>query len=292
MYLSIKLNRIKLFLFSIILAIATCVGFILLNSDIVSAMNDGSNEYIELPIIMYHGITRNPKKQGRFVISEEEFESDLKYLKENGYKTIFMKELISYVYEDKPLPEKPIIITFDDGYYNNYLYGFPLAKKYESKIVISPIGYCTDQYTQNGNKNPNYAHISWDNINEMIKSGYVEIQNHSYNMHCNTKGRNGCKKKRGESSQHYEEVLDDDLIKMQNLMKEKTGTVPNTFTYPFGAVSKDSVKIIKGLGFKATLGCENKTNKIYKKPDCLYGLFRYIRPSGPSSEEYFNKRLK
>lgn len=292
MYLSIKLNRIKLFLFSITLAMATCVGFILVNSDIVSAMNDGSNEYIELPIIMYHGITRNPKKQSRFVISEEEFESDLKYLKENGYKTIFMKELISYVYEDKPLPEKPIIITFDDGYYNNYLYGFPLAKKYESKIVISPIGYCTDQYTQNGNKNPNYAHISWDDINEMIKSGYVEIQNHSYNMHCNTKGRNGCKKKRGESNQHYEEILDNDLIKMQNLMKEKTGTVPNTFTYPFGAVSKDSVKIIKGLGFKATLGCENKTNKIYKKPDCLYGLFRYIRPSGPSSEEYFNKRLK
>lgn len=93
-------------------------------------------EGIQLPIIMYHSMLRNGS--GEYTISPETFEEDLRYLKDNGYTTIYMQDLLDYINKQVPLPEKPIMLTFDDGYYNNYLYAYPLAKKYESKIVISP----------------------------------------------------------------------------------------------------------------------------------------------------------
>ena len=140
-------------------------------------------EGCELPIIMYHGLLKEEARQGKYVLSPARFESDLKYLKENGYHTVVVQDLIDYVEKGVPLPEKPVMLTFDDGYYNNYYYAFPLLEEYDAKIVISPICRYTDEYSQAEDAHPNYSHITWDNINEMIDSGRVEIQNHSYNMH-------------------------------------------------------------------------------------------------------------
>ena len=65
-----------------------------------------------------------------------------------------------------------------------------------------------------------------------------------------------------------------------------------TFVYPFGAISDASLPILKELGFQATLTCEEKINYITKDADCLYGLGRYLRPAGMSSEEYFKNILR
>lgn len=293
MHISIHINKKSACLGYLVLGIISIVGIILIGVNVIPSSSNVTEECLDLPILMYHGILKNPKKQKRFIVTESTFESDLKYLNDNGYNTIFMNDLVDYVYNDKKLPNKPIIITFDDGYYNNYLYAFPLLKKYKCKMVLSPIGICVDQYSENGDKNPNYAHVSWDDINEMIKSGYVEIQNHTYNMHKNSCGRNGCKKKRGETPAVYRGVLIEDVMKAQDEIIENTGTTPTTFTYPFGAVSNASVQILKEMGFRATLGCENKMNKIYKNnKDCLYGLRRYIRPGGISTKEYFENKIK
>lgn len=249
-------------------------------------------EGVPLTIIMYHGMLKDSKYQGKYVISPEQFESDLKYLKDHGYTTVTMADLFSYVDGDVSLPEKPIMLTFDDGYYNNYLYAYPLAQAYESKIIISPIGYYTDQFSQTEEVNANYSHMTWKQIKEMMDSGYVEFQNHSYNLHASKKGgRLGSKKLAGESLEAYTQMLTEDLSKMQREMTANTGYTPNTFVYPFGAVSKDSLPIIKSLGFQATLTCESQINYITKDPECLFGLGRYLRPSGVSSEKYFGKQL-
>ena len=97
-------------------------------------------EAVQVPIIMYHGLLKEEKKQGRYVISPDLFEQDLKYLQENGYTTIVMADLLEYVYNGKDLLVNPVMITFDDGYYNNYLYAYPLLKQYNSRMVLSPIG--------------------------------------------------------------------------------------------------------------------------------------------------------
>ena len=122
---------------------------------------------IQLPIIMYHGILKDTKRQGKYVISPELLESDMKYLKENGYTPVFMQDVIDYVKNGTPLPEKPIILSFDDGYYNNYAYAFPLAQQYDMKLVIAPIIAKTEEYSRANEENANYGHITWDNMKEM-----------------------------------------------------------------------------------------------------------------------------
>lgn len=241
------------------------------------------DDEICVPILMYHEV--KPAKSGKDAITPAELESDLKYLKAKNYTAINMTDLISYVTAGTPLPEKPIIISFDDGYYNNYVYTFPLIQKYNTKIVLSIIGKSTDDFTCDPAKNLDYTHLSWAQINEMIDSGLVEIQNHSYNMHQCTKARYGCARNRGESALHYEEALSTDLMKLQNEILLFTGTVPNTFTYPYGKVSEDSVPIIKKLGFKASLSCDYGVNIVTRDTSCLYGLKRICRVHGVSAQK-------
>ena len=239
---------------------------------------------IEVPILMYHSILRSTNTHGNYIISEAAFEADLKYLKDNGYTTVVMQDLIDYVYKGKTLPEKPVVLTFDDGYFNNFFYAFPLLQKYNSKAVLSIIGYYTDLYTKTPDENPSYSHVTWNDVKKMMDSGLVDMQNHSYNLHTTDKGRNGSKKKKGESDAQYKAMLTEDLGKLQDCFKTNTGYTPNTFTYPFGSVSNASFDIIKEMGFKASLSCESGMNTITRDPECLYMLKRYLRTPKKSAE--------
>lgn len=281
-----KNNPFKLLL-PIIMIIMLFAGLIFITPSILQA-STSEGETVQLPILMYHGVLKSSKSQGKYVISSDDFEQDLKYITENGYQTILVSDLIRYVYEGAELPPKPIMITFDDGYYNNYLYAYPLLQKYNCKMVISPICKYTEEYSKTEDTNPNYAHVNWDNLNEMIASGLVEVQNHSYNLH-KTGKRLGTKKLNGESEEQYKKLLTDDISKAQDAIYEKTGIAPTAFTYPFGAVSKSSIPIIKEMGFKATFYCENKTNHIGRNPEHLFGLCRYLRPGGVSSAQFFKE---
>ena len=274
-----KLAHILLFLFVLIFIFVLLFSFVFANSD----------EYIKVPIIMYHSILKDPARSNKYTITPAVLEEDLKYIKANGYETITISDLISYVYADKPLPPKPIILTFDDGHYNNYGYLYPLLEKYDMKAVISIVGSYTDKFSETDEANLNYSYIRWKDINELISSGRIEFQNHTYNLHDNTHGRIGAKKKNGESDDEYKKILEEDINKLQNEFKENTGYVPTCFTYPFGGISNSSLDIIKELGFKASLSCEEGINKITKNPNSLYLLKRYNRPSYGSTYNIFKK---
>ena len=130
---------------------------------------------VPLPIIMYHEV--KPDKSGKDAIQPWELESDLRWLAENGYTTVVMADVIAYVRDGTPLPEKPIVLSFDDGYYNNYVYVLPLLRQYAARIVFSLLGRNTDDFTEWPSESIDYAHVTWDQLNEMLASGLVEVQN-------------------------------------------------------------------------------------------------------------------
>lgn len=248
------------------------------------------NESATVVILMYHSLLKDPARHGKYVVSPDLFESDLKYLKELGYSFVGIQELIDFVYSGAPLPKKSVVITFDDGYYNNYLYAYPLLEKYDAKMVISVIGKYTDLY--DGEKpNAYYSHVTWDMINEMLASGRVEIGNHTYSMHTNGE-RRGSKKIKGETDEHYSKILTEDIGKLQAEMFEHTGTYPSVYTYPFGAISNASFGIIADMGFLASLSCAEKPSTVTRgKPESLRCLGRFLRPTKISSADFFEKKI-
>lgn len=265
------------------------VAFIIMftGAFIYTSVKATNKDLVYVPIIMYHSILKS--QSGDYIIHPDTLEEDLKYIKENGFATITMTDLINYVYKDCPLPEKPIIITFDDGHYNNLTYAVPLLEKYGMVAVISIVGKYTDSYSESDEANPNYSYLRWKDIQQLTGSNVVEFQNHTYDLHNNTYKRKGCMKNKSESKKEYEVMLYSDIYKLQQEFEYNVGYIPNTFTYPFGAISKDSLNIIKKLGFKASLSCNEGINAITKNPECLYQLKRFNRPGYISTYQFFNK---
>lgn len=253
-----------------------------------STKNKADNDEVFLPIIMYHSILKDQKLQNDYTISPTLMENDLKYLTSSGYTTVTVDDLINYVYHGKKLPEKCIMLTFDDGYYNNYYYAYPLLKKNKCKAVISPIASMTEKFTQTQDISVSYGHISNDDIKEMVRSGYVEIQNHSYDMHT-LKPRKGVSRKQGESFDNYKKAITDDITKAQNYLENVTGEKPSCFVYPFGAKCNSTEEIVRELGFVCTLTCTEKPNVITRDKESLFELGRYRRDYKESIESLLKR---
>ena len=242
---------------------------------------------VELPVIMYHSIyTDSPSE---YAVSPEQIENDLKWLSEKGYKSVSAQNLCDYVFNNKTLPEKSVMITLDDGYYNNLPVLVPLLEKYDMCAVVSIVGKYTNEYAEKDPNNLNYSYLTWYDVNELIKSGRIEIGNHTYDMHSLYNGRKGCAKNAYESEENYVSAVSADISLMQEKIKENTGISAFVFAYPFGAVSPECRPVLRENGFLVTLTCRETVNYINHNPKCLLGIGRFNRSGLYSTEEFMRK---
>lgn len=133
-------------------------------------------------VLMYHHLAPKPDPANYgLIIDPEEFESQVAYLKDNAYYTPNLQELAAFVAGEAPLPEKSVVITFDDGYESNYLYAFPILQKYGLRAVIFPIG---NEVRLDGANPPGWhTYLSEEQMREMHASGLIEFGSHTYAMH-------------------------------------------------------------------------------------------------------------
>ena len=250
-----------------------------------TAMVSGENDEVRLPIIMYHSILKDKARAGKFVLSPTAFASDLDYLKAHGYETVNVTDLVRYVDGLASLPKKPVMLTFDDGHFNNYQYVYPLLKERGMKAVVSVIGIQTERFTETGQENPYWSYLTLDRLREMQQEGVFEIQNHSYDLHEND-ARRGCLRMRGENLSSYRALLLEDTEQAQTLFLEQDLPMPIAYVYPFGMYSRETEEVIKSLGFLSTMTCEERINIIRRDQESLYRLGRYNRPAGISSRKF------
>lgn len=240
-----------------------------------------------VPIIMYHSIIKDESRTGEYVITPTELEKDMIYLKDNGYTPVFINDLIRYVKYGGELPEKPVVLTFDDGTYNYKTYLLPLLEKYGFKASVSIVGSYADAACEEAEPDPAYSCLDWQDIGELRSSGLVEICNHSYDMH-RLDGRRGVSRLDGETYEDYRRVFLNDATKVQNLCDEHCGFKPNVYTYPFGIHCESARRLVKNMGFEASLGVEEKANYIIKGDEsCLFNLNRCNRSGFCSTEDFF-----
>lgn len=216
---------------------------------------------ISLPIVMYHSVCNIGV--GDYVVSPKLLEDDFAFLKERGYAAVFVNEVVDFVEKGGSLPEKPIVITFDDGFYNNCEYVLPLLKKYGFKAVVNIVGSFSERESGAKKRSRSYSYLKDTEIAEMSKSGLVETGNHSYAMH-SVKGRRGVSKKSGESDSEYEKIFTEDCVRCADFIKSACGVETKVFAYPFGSYSKSTPKLLKALGYKAALTCAEGVNRLKK----------------------------
>ncbi len=247
----------------------------------------GAQEGVRVPVLMYHSILKDSARQGKYVVSPTVLAADLDALQKRGYETVTVSDLLAYVQDGTPLPDKPVMITFDDGYYNNYVYAYPLLQQRGMRAVVSIIGSQTALYTEEGTENAYWSHLRLDRLAEM--QDVFEVQNHSWNLH--EYGERRGLRMRGETEASYESLLREDTEQTQALLTEAGLPAPQCYTYPFGACSEESERILKDMGFLCTLGCEERVNLVTRDAECLYEMGRFNRAAGESTEGYLSRAL-
>lgn len=110
-----------------------------------------SVESQKIPILLYHHILDGSEYEGdnAFILRTEDFDAHMQYLYENGYHTITLETLNRFLYEKEPVPEKSVMIQFDDGYYSNITLAYPILKKYGFTAIIFVITEDSEILPQN-----------------------------------------------------------------------------------------------------------------------------------------------
>lgn len=271
----------------IVLLVAIMFTLLIDICGIAHAQTDNT-ECIKLPILMYHSVLKS--KSGTYIVTPAQLEQDFKKIVENGYTAVTCDEVIDFVDGKGSLPEKPILITFDDGHYNNMYYALPLLKKYGLKAVLNVIGKFSDFSTSSGDiDNPNYSHVTWNEVAEISNGGTMEIGNHTYNMH-NYKPRFGMSQNYGETDEQYVNALKSDVGELQKILFEHTGKQCRVLAYPFGKYNTIAEQTLVEMGFRIMLTCNEGVSTITRgKPECLYKLKRINRSGLYDTATLMNK---
>lgn len=242
---------------------------------------------VSLPILMYHHISKSPSQWGKHVISPETFEGDLKYLSDQGYTTIGIEDLLAYVDQGKALPQKPVMITFDDGQLSFLEYAMPLLEKYDMRAMVAIVGSFADLYTKTPDRHVSYAHMNWEDLTKLSQTGRVDVESHTYDMHNLKGGRKGCRINWKEDPIHYKTAFLSDLQKNQKLITDATGIRPLAFIYPYGYFCDEAKKVLAQQGYRLAFTCTEQVNHLTGDPAELMDLCRFNRPNNVDRTTFF-----
>lgn len=195
-----------------------------------------------MPVLMYHHMVPDGQDCNAMTITPGKFRADLDIILAKGYTPVLPGELAA----GAPLPEKPILITFDDGYRSNYDLVYPILREYGVKACISIIVLMPDLPTDN--------FCTWEQLREMTDSGLVEVGSHSYRLHnlgedkgnYEKDGTNGVERRPGESDRDFQARVLDDIQKSHDRIAAELGSV-TCFAYPFGCTDPDAKALVDAL---------------------------------------------
>lgn len=182
----------------------------------------------KIPVLMYHSINHDPHDPGNILrVPKDKFAAEMKWLYDNGYKTISLDELYDYVENKKPVPEKTVVLTFDDGYEDNYQSALPVIEKYHFKATVFMISARIGD-SKNG-------YLTAPELKEMDKNG-MQIECHTVD-HLDLSTL---------SYSHQERELTDSKATLEKLL----GHPIDYLAYPSGKYDADTIAIAKKAGYK------------------------------------------
>lgn len=239
-------------------------------------INDGT----AVPIIMYHSVVKDPSLAGEYIITADELETDIKGLLARGYTPVFCSEIADFADGRGELPEKPVVLSFDDGCYNNFLYVLPLLEKYDVKATFAIVGEWCEQAASEEQPSPVYSYMDCDNLRTLVLSGRCELANHGFEMH-SLDGRRGMLQLDSESFEDYRRTLWGDLTRVKKMLEKCGQQRVDVLAYPYGFSSEQTEELTAQLGYRVTLSCEERISVVAVGDyGCLKRMGRFNRASG------------
>ena len=233
----------------------------------------------DVPVLMYHHFDEVPNDST--VITPATFERHLKLIRDEGFNTVTPEMLLDYVTKGVPLPENPVLITMDDGYYSNYSVAYPLLEKYGMKATVFPVGWCIGKSEYKDTGNPIIPHFGFDELREMLDSGVISIGSHTYDMHQSrlyetAEARPNVLPLPNESRERHLAALTADLNKYSELYRAQTGRDFLCLAYPEGAYNEDAESTVHAFGIQITFSTSTDRRNVICKGDVssLYALRR------------------
>ncbi|MCX7926709.1 MAG: polysaccharide deacetylase family protein [Candidatus Omnitrophica bacterium] len=213
------------------------------------------SQYV-IPILMYHSIKPEVERHDRISVSVASFERQMSFLVRNNYRVLTLEEVVDYLRNKKRLPLKTVAITFDDGHEDNFIYAFPIIKKYQIPVTVFLI---VDAIGKPG-------FLTEEQIRQMQDSGLVSFGSHTLSHPYLTELND-------------EEKIMQEICDSKNQLEDILGKPVIAFAYPFGRFNQKIKKMVQEKGY--LLAVASKPTRYY----CPYDFFalRRIRISETAS---------
>lgn len=214
--------------------------------EVVKPKYEGSVKYNDksVPVLMYHSleyVSSEPNNDLR--VPKEKFREQMKFLKDNGYNTLTMEELYEFFKDNKPIPEKSVVLTFDDGYLDNYTNGLPVLKEFGLKATVFVV---TDWVGTNN------SYMTLEQLKEMDANGF-DVQSHTL-----------AHKELDKLT--YEQQLKT-LKESKEFIEKNLNKKVTTICYPYGRYNSNTIKAAQEAGYviglKMVGGIANKSNGMF-----------------------------
>ena len=185
---------------------------------------------LKVPILMYHYISEPPDDADKYrkdlSVTPQDFEEQMTYLAQNGFESIDLYDLSLAIANKRELPEKPIVISFDDGYVDNYENAYPILQENGLKGTF----FVITQFIDEGRD----GYMTWENLEEMALAG-MRIESHS--------------KTHPDLSTAERDYVIYEVLGSQETIAAHIGYTPRYFCYPSGRYNEETMTILEELGF-------------------------------------------
>lgn len=204
-------------------------------------------------VLMYHRVSDKAGRKEKLRVSLDRFNRQMHYLYKHGYRTIPAVDLVRFCRGEMALPKKAIVISFDDGYKDNYLYAFPILRKYNLSAII----FLVSDYigsTNRWDEHPEDALLSWGEILEMLKGG-IEFGSHG-RTHPNLLHL---------SEEEIRSEMQESRVALEEGLKRQV----KLFAYPFGKFDPGDKNIVKACGYQGAFSTLSGKNGEGQDPFAL-----------------------
>lgn len=247
----------------------------------------------ELAVLMYHHF--EDEENGFIFVSEDRFREQLTALKNEGYETITLQQLLAFVEENEPLPEKPLLITMDDGYASNLEIAAPILEELSMTATVFVVGISEGEtyYAHTGEvfENP---HFSYADALPWIQRGVIDVQSHTYDFHQlesdGFSGRDGVLRKAEESLEEHIAELLADCQRFKASRDEKGMTELVAIAYPYGFYTPEIDKVLESE-FKLSFTTKETMNVVTQGELPTLRMLGRINVSGKYTGEFLVEKL-